>query len=177
MDDTDDLEAPISAYRQTPIAHTSAIHGIATSPSQLPPLAHHQTPAAHTSATRCVALLSSQLPPLAPHQTPATRSVDLPSSQLPPSAPYQTPITHASGTQNVASPPSQPPPAVASGTIPDNADPSQLYSYPPAVRNIIEHTKQFSHCDLASINSFPLHPQFNDRAIEYMNEAIAERRN
>ena len=44
VDDMDDLEALISAYHQTPITHTSTIHSIATSPSQLPPLAHHQTP-------------------------------------------------------------------------------------------------------------------------------------
>ena len=30
VDDMDDLEAPISAYRQTPIAHTSAIHSVTT---------------------------------------------------------------------------------------------------------------------------------------------------
>ena len=66
--------------------------------------------------------------------------------------------------------------SVASGVHPDNADPSQLNFYPPAFRDIIERAKQFSHCDLASINSFPLCPQFNTKAEEYMNEAIVERR-
>ena len=58
----------------------------------------------------------------------------------------------------------------------DNADPLQLQSYPPAVRDIIERAKQFSHCDIASVNSFPLRPDFNSKAVEYINEAIAERR-
>ena len=40
--------------------------------------------------------------------------------------------------------------------VPENADPLQLQSYPPAVRDIIERAKQFSHCDIASVNSFPL---------------------
>ena len=62
------------------------------------------------------------------------------------------------------------------GILPDNADPSQLQSYPPAVRDIIERAKQFSHCDVASINSFPMRPDFNSKAIEYINKAIAERR-
>ena len=60
--------------------------------------------------------------------------------------------------------------------VPDNADPSQLQSYPPAVRDIIECAKQFSHCDIASVNLFPLRPDFNHKAVEYINEAIAERR-
>lgn len=63
-----------------------------------------------------------------------------------------------------------------SGAHPDNSDPSQLSFYAPAVRDIIEHAKQISHCDLASLNSFPLRPQFNTKAGEYMNEAIVERR-
>ena len=70
-------------------------------------------------------------------------------------------------------------PAAASGmssVLAEDADPSQLQSYPPAVRDIIERAKQFSHCDIASINLFPLHPDFNRKAVEYINEAIAERR-
>ena len=59
----------------------------------------------------------------------------------------------------------------------DNGDPSQLNFYPPVVRDIIERAKQFSHCDLASINSFPLRPHFKTKASEYVNEAIAECRN
>ena len=60
------------------------------------------------------------------------------------------------------------------GILADNADPFQLHSYPPAVRDVIEHAKQFSHCDIASINSFPFRQDFNETAIEYINEAIAE---
>ena len=60
--------------------------------------------------------------------------------------------------------------------VPDNADPLQLQSYPPVVHNIIEHAKQFSHCDITSVNSFPLQPDFNHKVVEYINEAIAERR-
>ncbi|KIK74988.1 hypothetical protein PAXRUDRAFT_19373 [Paxillus rubicundulus Ve08.2h10] len=63
-----------------------------------------------------------------------------------------------------------------SGTLPDNNDPSQLQFYAPSIHDIIKHAKQFSHCDIASVNSFPLCPDFNNKAIEYMNEAIAERR-
>ena len=59
----------------------------------------------------------------------------------------------------------------------DNGDPSQLNFYLPVVRDIIKHTKQFSHCDLASINSFPLRLHFKTKASKYVNEAIAEHRN
>lgn len=63
------------------------------------------------------------------------------------------------------------------GLMPDsNSDPSQLQHYSPAVRDIIERAKQISHCDIASVNSFPLRGDFNRKAVEYMNEAIAERR-
>ena len=71
----------------------------------------------------------------------------------------------------------QPPATLGtSGVLADDADPSQLQSYPPAVCDIIERAKQFSHCDIASINSFPLRPDFNRKAVEYINEATAERR-
>ena len=46
--------------------------------------------------------------------------------------------------------------------------------YPPVIRDIIERAKQFFHCNLASINSFPLHPHFKTKASEYVNKAIAE---
>ncbi|KAG6373555.1 hypothetical protein JVT61DRAFT_6198 [Boletus reticuloceps] len=79
-----------------------------------------------------------------------------------------------------------PPPPTDSNSLPtvrsasfgvhtDNADPSQLGFYPPPVRDVIERMKQISHCNLASLNSFPLHPQFNTKASEYINEAIIER--
>ena len=69
----------------------------------------------------------------------------------------------------------QPPATLGmSGVLADDADPSQLQSYPPAVRDIIERVKQFSHCDITSINSFPLRPDFNRKAVKYIKEATAE---
>jgi len=60
--------------------------------------------------------------------------------------------------------------------MPDgNSDPSQLQFYTPPVCDIIERAKQISHCNIVSVNSFPLHADFNHKASEYMNEAIAER--
>lgn len=59
------------------------------------------------------------------------------------------------------------------GILPDNADPSHLHSYPPTVCDIIEQATQFSHCDVTSINSFPMRPDFNYKAIEYIND-VAE---
>ncbi|KAF8837389.1 hypothetical protein BDN67DRAFT_1013903 [Paxillus ammoniavirescens] len=44
------------------------------------------------------------------------------------------------------------------------------------VRDILERAKQFSHCDVASVNAFPLRAQFNGLAHEYVEEAIRERR-
>ena len=58
----------------------------------------------------------------------------------------------------------------------DNADSPQLRFYPPPMRDIIKRAKQLSHCNLASINSFLMCPQFNTKAEEYMNEAIIEHR-
>ena len=55
------------------------------------------------------------------------------------------------------------------------AEPSQLQFYAPPTRDIIECMKQFSHCDAASINAFPVCATFNVGAIKYINEAIAER--
>ena len=60
------------------------------------------------------------------------------------------------------------------GVHADSGDPSQLGFYSPPVRDIIKRAKQISHCNLASLNSFPLHPQFNTKASEYINEAIIE---
>ena len=50
----------------------------------------------------------------------------------------------------------------------------QLQYYDPPTRDVIECAKQFSHCDAASINSFPVRAEFNSMALEYVNEAIAE---
>ena len=55
------------------------------------------------------------------------------------------------------------------------AELSQLQFYDPPTRDIIEHAKQFSHCNAASINAFPVRATFNVGAIEYINEAIAKR--
>ena len=41
---------------------------------------------------------------------------------------------------------------------------------------MIECTKQFSHCDAASIDPFPIRVAFNTKAVKYIDEAIAERR-
>ena len=57
-----------------------------------------------------------------------------------------------------------------------NSDPSHLQHYTLPVHDIIECAKQISHCDIAAVNSFPLHADFNCKAVEYVNEAIAERR-
>jgi len=78
---------------------------------------------------------------------------------------------------DVASVPLPIAPPVVSGIVSDaNSDPSQLQFYTPAVCDVIEHAKQISHCDIASVNSFPLHADFNRKAVEYVSEAIAERR-
>lgn len=66
--------------------------------------------------------------------------------------------------------------SATSGAHSNNVDPSQLNFYAPPVRDVIERAKQFSHCDLASMNSFPTRPQFTTKAGEYINEAIVERR-
>lgn len=57
----------------------------------------------------------------------------------------------------------------------EHAEPWQIQFYEPAVQDILEWAKQFSHCNASSINAFPLHAQFNVRAAEYVEEAISER--
>ena len=54
------------------------------------------------------------------------------------------------------------------------AEPWQLHFYDPPTRDIIKHMKQFSHCDVASIDSFPVRAAFNTKAVEYIDKAIAE---
>ena len=61
------------------------------------------------------------------------------------------------------------------GKATERAEPWQLQYYDPPTRDVIECTKQFSHCDAASINPFPNRAAFNTQAVEYINEAIAER--
>ncbi|KIJ13947.1 hypothetical protein PAXINDRAFT_156328 [Paxillus involutus ATCC 200175] len=103
---------------------------------------------------------------------------DLDDLETPILALIQSPAQQSTSATNI-DPPSVACPVVAvasstSGTIPDNNDPSQLQFYAPSIRDIIERAKQFSHCDITSANSFPLCPDFNNKAVEYMNEAIAE---
>ena len=54
------------------------------------------------------------------------------------------------------------------------AEPWQLQYYNPSTCDIIDHVKQFSHCNAASLNAFPLCPAFNTKAVEYIEEAIAK---
>ena len=56
----------------------------------------------------------------------------------------------------------------------EHAELWQLHFYDPPTYDIIECAKQFSHCDIASIDSFPVRPVFNIKAIKYINEAIAK---
>ena len=62
------------------------------------------------------------------------------------------------------------------GKATERTEPWQLQYYNPPTRDVIERTKQFSHCDAASINPFPNRAAFNTQAVEYIDEAIAERR-
>ena len=80
-------------------------------------------------------------------------------------------IIRLCGRHCCSTPPAQSP---ASGIHPENVDPLQLGFYAPAIHNIIECAKQISHCDLTSLNLFPLRPQFNTKASEYINEAIVK---
>ena len=57
----------------------------------------------------------------------------------------------------------------------ERTEPWQIQFYDPAVRDILERAKQFSYCDAASVNAFPLRVQFNTKAAEYVEEAISER--
>ncbi|KAI5994538.1 hypothetical protein EDC04DRAFT_2910537 [Pisolithus marmoratus] len=85
------------------------------------------------------------------------------------------PISKTSSSSTEATPTPLLATSVTSGIVPNsNSDPSHLQFYTLPVRDIIEHAKQISHCDIASVNSFPLHAEFNHKAPEYMNEAIAE---
>ena len=56
----------------------------------------------------------------------------------------------------------------------DRAEPWQLQYYDLPTRDVIERAKQFSHCDAASINPFPICVTFNSKALKYIDEAITE---
>ena len=53
-------------------------------------------------------------------------------------------------------------------------NPWQLQYYDLPTHDIIECTKQFSHCNTALINAFPLRANFNVKAVEYIEEVIME---
>ena len=81
------------------------------------------------------------------------------------SAPHTVPATapqEASGQPEVMQPPQTSQQGQVRkltlhvGSATKGADLSQLYFYELAVRNIIKRVKQFFHCDVASINAFPL---------------------
>ena len=121
----------------------------------------------------------------APHLPSNSQLAVVRHQQCSTSAPHTVPATalqEASGQPEVMQPPQtsqqgqvrKPTPHVGSAT--EGADLSQLYFYKPAVHNIIEQAKQFSHCDVASINAFPLRLQFNKHALEYIEEVILEKR-
>ena len=61
------------------------------------------------------------------------------------------------------------------GSMVERTEPLQIQFYEPAVRDVLERAKQFSHCDASSVNAFPLRAQFNVKAAEYVEEAISER--
>ncbi|KIK15828.1 hypothetical protein PISMIDRAFT_114569, partial [Pisolithus microcarpus 441] len=67
------------------------------------------------------------------------------------------------------------PPVPPVGPAIVKAEPWQIHFYKPVVQDILKHVKQFSHCDVASINAFLLCPHFNTKAVEYMEEAISKR--
>ncbi|KAF8124295.1 hypothetical protein EV363DRAFT_1454613 [Boletus edulis] len=85
-------------------------------------------------------------------------------------------LTNGGGQDGTDAPPADPlaPSNPRAGYSTERSEPWQLQYYDPPTRDIIECTKQFSHCDAASINSFPVRTEFNSKATEYIKEAIAE---
>ncbi|KAI6028250.1 hypothetical protein EDC04DRAFT_2899001 [Pisolithus marmoratus] len=67
------------------------------------------------------------------------------------------------------------PPIPPVGPAIQGAKPWQIQFYKPVVQDVLKCMKQFSYCNMASINSFPLHVHFNIKAIEYVEEAISKR--
>ncbi|KAI5982361.1 hypothetical protein EDD15DRAFT_2377861 [Pisolithus albus] len=64
------------------------------------------------------------------------------------------------------------PPTPPVGPATQGAEPWQIQFYKPAVQDVLKRAKQFSYCDVASINSFPLHAHFNIKAIEYQHSSL-----
>ncbi|KIM57139.1 hypothetical protein SCLCIDRAFT_29085 [Scleroderma citrinum Foug A] len=114
----------------------------------------------------------------ASHSAHRTAIDDMDDLETPISACLHPPPISQASLADVDPSPSQPKPtavSIASGVMPEgNSNPSQLQFYTPPVCDIIEHAKQISHCDIASVNLFPLHVDFNHKATEYMNKVIAE---
>ncbi|KAF8546915.1 hypothetical protein OG21DRAFT_1527514 [Imleria badia] len=69
-----------------------------------------------------------------------------------------------------------PPTNLPVGSVMEHSEPWQLQYYDPPTCDVIKHAKQFSHCDAASINPFPICTTFNTKAIEYINKVISKRR-
>jgi len=86
--------------------------------------------------------------------------------------PMQPPEASSHSNQPVQ--PSHPIPQILSVT--EDADASQLQFYEPTIHDIIEQAKQFSHCDTASVSAFPQQAKFSNVTVEYVKEAIWERR-
>ncbi|KAI5985798.1 hypothetical protein EDD15DRAFT_2373914 [Pisolithus albus] len=95
------------------------------------------------------------------------------SSTLPQVPQAQSMISLPSGALQLLEAVNPPVPPVGPAIV--KAELWQLHFYKPVVQDILKCTKQFSHCDAASINAFPLHPHFNIKAVEYMEEAISKR--
>ncbi|KAI5994384.1 hypothetical protein EDD15DRAFT_2366466 [Pisolithus albus] len=93
------------------------------------------------------------------------------SSQLPQTQGMTHPPSATSQSLGGINPPTPP-----VGPATQGAEPWQIQFYKPAVQDVLERAKQFSYCDAASINSFPLCAHFNIKAVEYVEEAISERR-
>ncbi|KAI6001481.1 hypothetical protein EDD15DRAFT_2361905 [Pisolithus albus] len=93
------------------------------------------------------------------------------SSQLPQTQGMTHPPSATSQSLGGINPPTPP-----VGPATQGAEPWQIQFYKPAVQDVLECAKQFSYCEVASINSFPLRAHFNIKAIEYVEEAISERR-
>ena len=104
-------------------------------------------------------------------QAVATQSGTTPSSFVVPSSTAPPPVPLASKEIIPAQSAAQ---NLLVGPATKGSDPWQLHYYDPPTCDIIEWVKQFLHCDAASINAFPLHPNFNVKVIEYIDEMIME---
>ncbi|KAF8440238.1 hypothetical protein L210DRAFT_957083 [Boletus edulis BED1] len=83
---------------------------------------------------------------------------------------------NSGGQDSTDTPPTDPlaPSNPWAGYSTEHSEPWQLQYYNPLTHIIIERTKQFSHCDATSINSFSVRAEFNSKVTEYIEEVIAE---